>query len=125
MYGKVSSMDIEMNHWKAFRALGDPTRLRIVEYLSCCEQEVDLENPKDGATASEVCCAVTGIESINSTISHHLHELEEAGVIRMEKKGKTVLCSVNRDHVQRLSETLAKLGVAKQCCLEGSEPRCC
>ena len=69
-----------------FKALGDPTRLRIFDFLrSCCcpvavEEGGDVR-PVDGPTVGEVCCRVTGAERINSTISHHLKELRLAGLI--------------------------------------------
>ncbi|HVT11359.1 MAG TPA: metalloregulator ArsR/SmtB family transcription factor [Fimbriimonadaceae bacterium] len=91
-----------------FKALGDPTRLRIFEFLrSCCgpvavgdEGEV---RPVDGPTVGEVCCQVTGAERITSTVSFHLKELRNAGLITMEKRGKNMICAVNRDAIQRLA----------------------
>lgn len=102
-----------------FKALGDPTRLRIFGFLrTCCgpvavgeEGEV---RPVEGPTVGEVCCQVTGVEKITSTISFHLKELRNAGLITMEKRGKNMICSIDREAVQRLTAYLAK--DSSDCC---------
>lgn len=95
---------------KALRALSDPTRFRIVDFLShmCCgTAAVDEEGGVyDGPTASEVCCHLTGAEKINSTISHHLHELEDAGLIRIKRRGKRMICSLRREAFEALADRL-------------------
>ena len=107
--------------FKAFKALGDPTRLHIVELLSasCCGKAALREDGAvEGPTAGEVCCHITGAERINSTISHHLHELEEAGIVNLERKGKTTVCTLRSEELQKLSKVLANLAVGQgdKCC---------
>src|SRR5450755_3227815 len=95
-----------------FKALGDPTRLHIFEFLrSCCcpvavEESGDVR-PVIGPTVGEVCCHVTGAEQINSKISHHLKELRLAGLITVERRGKNMICGVNRESVAALAAYLA------------------
>ena len=94
-----------------FRALGDPTRLRIFEFLRscCCPVEVDDTGEvraAQGPTAGEICCHITGIERVTSTISFHLKELRQAGLIEVERRGKHLLHSVNRDSVSMLAHYL-------------------
>src|SRR5689334_24241767 len=95
-----------------FKALGDPTRLHIFEFLrSCCcpvaVEESGEVRPVVGPTVGEVCCHVTGAEQINSKISHHLKELRLAGLITVERRGKNMICGVNRDAVAALAAFLA------------------
>ena len=84
------------------KALADPTRLRIYNFLreSCCgikiKDEEDALCPS-GPTVGEVCCCVMGLNKIPSSLSFHLKELRNAGLIKMEKRGKNVFCSVNRE----------------------------
>jgi ArsR family transcriptional regulator len=94
-----------------FKALGDPTRLHIFEFLrSCCcpvaVEETGDVRPVVGPTVGEVCCHVTGAEQINSKISHHLKELRLAGLITVERRGKNMICGVNREAVAALAAYL-------------------
>ena len=94
-----------------FKALGDPTRLRIFEFLCscCCGVAVDDDGavrPVQGPTVGEVCCRITGAERINSTVSHHIKELRRAGLITVERRGKHMICGVNREAIAALSKYL-------------------
>ena len=98
-----------------FKALGDPTRLRIVEFLRgrCCPVvlgEDGAVRPVDGPSVGEVCCHVTGLEKINSTVSFHIRELKDAGLISVEKRGKYMVCDVNRAALARMSDYLCDGG---------------
>lgn len=61
-----------------------------------------VQTQPEGVTVGQVCCHVTGDEKFSSTISFHLKELRLAGLIRCEKQGKFMICSVNRDRVTML-----------------------
>jgi ArsR family transcriptional regulator, arsenate/arsenite/antimonite-responsive transcriptional repressor len=83
------------------KALSDPTRLRIFEFLRNCSCDVCLDDSGYvrqvvGATVGEVCCRVLGTEKMTSSISFHLKELRLSGLIETEKRGKSVFCRVNR-----------------------------
>lgn len=102
----------------AFKALGDATRLSIFRFLcGCCCPVVVEDNgdvrPASGPTVGEVCCQVTGLDKITSTISFHLKELRQAGLITMEKRGKNVICGVNHDALNDLITYLGRL--ERQC----------
>lgn len=105
-----------------FKALGDPTRLRIFEFLRacCCPVAVAEDGdvrPVTGPTVGEVCCQVTGADKITSTISFHLKELRNAGLITMEKRGKNMICGVDREAVTRLASYLApEPEISSECC---------
>jgi DNA-binding transcriptional ArsR family regulator len=90
----------------AFKALGDPTRLRIFQTLRCCAQTVEVDDagecrPAGSLSVGEVCCRLDGSMS---TISHHLKELRLAGLIRMERRGRWIYCSVNPEALARIRE---------------------
>jgi DNA-binding transcriptional ArsR family regulator len=90
------SMEDEML-LRALRALSDPTRLHIVEFLSSCccgRAAVRDDGGVEGPTAGEVCCHITGVDKVSSTISHHLHELEDAGLVCLERKGRATQCTL-------------------------------
>lgn len=105
-----------------FKALGDPTRLRIFQFLRdcCCTVAVGEEGevrPVEGPTVGEVCCQVTGADKITSTISFHLKELRNAGLIRMEKRGKNMICGVDEGAIERLAAFFGnEKGESGDCC---------
>ena len=107
-----------------FKALGDPTRLRIFEFLRDCCCPVAVEDtgevrPVVGPTVGEVCCQVTGTDKITSSVSFHLKELRLARLITMERRGKNMICGVNQETVAKLAayfgESLSTLN-SSNCC---------
>lgn len=105
-----------------FKALGDPTRLRIFQFLRECCGTVAVDDagevrPVEGPTVGEVCCQVTGADKITSTVSFHLKELRNAGLIQMEKRGKNMICGVDRETVKRLAGFFEdEKGDCSDCC---------
>lgn len=111
--GVVTQESQRLDVGAMFKALGDPTRLHIFEFLRSCRGPVAVEEtgavrPIVGPTVGEVCCHVTGAEQINSKISHHLKELRLAGLITVERRGKNMLCGVNHDAVKALASYLGR-----------------
>lgn len=119
-------MTDQQNFAAMFKALGDPTRLHIFEFLQGCCGPVALEENGDvravtGPTAGEVCCHVTGAERITSTISFHLKELRLAGLITVERRGKNMVCTANAEAVRSLAAYLGRTGSdsgRSTCCSE-------
>jgi ArsR family transcriptional regulator, arsenate/arsenite/antimonite-responsive transcriptional repressor len=89
-----------------FRALGDPSRRRVFEFLRgcCCTVAIDEASgevrPASGVTVGEVCCAVPLSQA---TISQHLKALREAGLIVTERDGKFIRCGVDPRALSRLA----------------------
>lgn len=111
-----------------FKALGDPTRLRIFEFLRDCCCPVAVEDTSDvrpilGPTVGEVCCQVTGADKITSSVSFHLKELRLAGLITVERRGKNMICGVNRDAVAMLASYLTEQSADNQKGLNNND--CC
>lgn len=87
---------------RMFKSLAHPHRLQIfinlaarrVEQLSCSEAEMAV-------------CVGDIAEGLNigpSTVSHHLKELREAGVIRMRRNGQLVQCAIDPSAVAAMRE---------------------
>lgn len=77
-----------------FKALSNPHRLQIFNILTgCCEPGTLC------STDEMMSCCVGDLDSqlniASSTLSHHLKELNRAGLIEMQRDGKQVLCSIN------------------------------
>ncbi len=86
---------------KLFRALGDPTRVRLLNILSGTD---------------EVCvCELTDPLGISQpTVSHHLKTLTDAGLLVREQRGKWAYFSISPEAAARLAG-LADL-TRKGCC---------
>ncbi|HWR41386.1 MAG TPA: metalloregulator ArsR/SmtB family transcription factor [Patescibacteria group bacterium] len=86
---------------KIFKALSNPNRLEL--YLRIAKaQEASFE------TGCE-CFVSDLIESLGigaPTVSHHIKELANADLVVTEKRGKYLICRVNRDLVAAVAEIL-------------------
>lgn len=89
-----------------FKALGDKTRLEILALL-----------------IKGRICACKILEAFNftqPTLSYHMKQLTESGIINAEKNGKWVYYSINCEKVDILREFMAEINYAEQtvenCC---------
>ncbi|WP_027187698.1 ArsR/SmtB family transcription factor [Desulfovibrio cuneatus] len=82
---------------KIFKALSNPNRLELyLKIMECHESEFD---------AGCECFLINIMNSFSigaPTISHHIKELVNAGLIETEKKGKLLICRVNQDIVEEV-----------------------
>jgi ArsR family transcriptional regulator len=89
----------------AFKALGDPLRLRILAFLhrpdaDCCSNE-----------AAVCACDFEGVLGLSQpTISHHMKLLVQAGLVHAEKRGRWVHYSLNHANFRALAAVLLDYG---------------
>ena len=90
-----------------FKALGDPTRLKILDLLrtrgqSCCDLVARSER---GLCACDIEEAV-GLSQ--AAVSHHMDLLRRAGLVEAEKRGRWMFYRRNDAALTGLAEVLAK-----------------
>jgi len=71
-----------------FKVLGDVTRLRIIEALEgkeLCVQELE-----------------TLLDMSQSAVSHQLHSLRQARLVRLRRDGKNRYYTLDDEHVERI-----------------------
>lgn len=76
-----------------FKALANPNRLQIYRAVMASDER--------GMSAPEAGCGVADlIHKLKvgaPTVSHHVHALQDVGLIRVERRGKYVHCYPNMD----------------------------
>ncbi len=104
---------------RAFKALGDKTRLRIFSFLRACHGAVTIDGGEarlvDGPTVGDICCHLTGEDKISSVVSFHLKELRNAGLIVMERRGRKMVCFPNPEVMDRISAYLTDAQSGADC----------
>jgi ArsR family transcriptional regulator len=87
------NIDLE-RHAAMFKALCNPHRLHIYTILAgCCE--VGTACSTDEMMSYCVGELNNQLDIASSTLSHHLKELNRAGLVLMQRKGKRIYCSIN------------------------------
>jgi ArsR family transcriptional regulator len=84
-----------------FKALGDTTRLAIFELIR--ERCGGVGIPQLDTTVSRIAAE---FDVSLSTVSHHLKELRNAGLIVCEKRGQSVHCAPNADTLREVERFL-------------------
>lgn len=83
-------MELRAGYAPIFKALGDETRLKIIEILSCGE-----------------LCACDILESFDitqPTLSYHMKILIECGLVRSRKEGSWIRYSNNKEIISEITE---------------------
>ena len=80
-----------------FKALSDPTRLEIVRLVAAQSRPLC------------VCDLVSHFKLSQSTISHHLKALREAGILNMSRAGIWSICEVDPAALDLLEDTLESM----------------
>jgi ArsR family transcriptional regulator len=83
----------------AFKALGDPVRLRLLSLITSAQGE------------SCVCDLTAAFELSGPTISHHLEVLRESGLATSERRGTWVYYRPRPETLGQLSGLLATPGL--------------
>ncbi|HTC76263.1 MAG TPA: helix-turn-helix domain-containing protein [Edaphobacter sp.] len=79
------------------KALADPRRLELLRQIGSC-------------TKSMQCADIRGCHPVSAaTLSHHMKELETAGLIQVMREGKFASYLLRRDVLQAYMEQLAKI----------------
>ena len=90
---------------EVFKALSNPNRLHIfLRLVSCCPPGTKCISD----AAGQRCVGELGqdLEIDPSTVSHHLKELRRSGLIRMERRGKNIICWVDRETILEVANLL-------------------
>jgi len=86
--------EIGMNNFKAtiFKALGDPSRLQILESLRSGE--------------SCVCSIVSSVGSTQPTVSRHLKALTDCGILKRRRERNRILYSVTSTKIYDIIDSV-------------------
>ena len=94
---------------QVFKALGDETRLKILTMLT------------KGKTCA--CYILEEFHFTQPTLSYHMKQLTDSGLVNAEKKGKWVYYSINKERVELLRSLITEineLAEATGCCEVGN-----
>ena len=89
---------------RMFRALSNPNRLRL--FLNLLD-ESKLDLAKGRVHDCFLVKLLGGLGDIGApTVSHHVKELADAGLIQTQREGKQLICSVDPDGLAALRASL-------------------
>ena len=80
---------------KAFRALSDPKRVKIIDLLSCGEMCG--------------CVLLKCFEITQPTLAHDMKVLTDAGIVVSRREGKRTYYSLNHDAMKRMGRTMEEI----------------
>lgn len=99
---------------KIFKALSNEQRLKLFLLLY---ENAKKSKPENNNNDDQKCCELPGMEKAftvacqvmsisRSTVSHHFKELQNAGLIKYERKGQYFICHINMDTVNMIKDLL-------------------
>ena len=85
---------------RIFKALSDPNRLAILDLVrKRCGKGCRLSAQDEGNSVSAIA---EEFDLSLSTVSHHLKELRNVGLIRCEKRGQWVFCAPDEEVLKEI-----------------------
>lgn len=102
-------MDYEYNA-KVIKALSDPSRLKIIDILSCGEMCA--------------CEILQYFDFTQPTLSHHMKVLMECGIVECRKEGQWSHYSLNSSNCNRLILSLMSLITDTDDCICKDKSKC-
>jgi ArsR family transcriptional regulator len=79
------------------KALADPRRMELLRQIGSCAKPMD-------------CADIRGCQPVSAaTLSHHMKELELAGLIRVTREGKFASYTLRRDILKAYTDHLANI----------------
>lgn len=83
-----------------FKALGDETRLTIIDMLSC----------------GEICACeiIEGLHLTQPTISHHMKILQQVGLVKARKNGRWMHYSIDKEKIEEVKEFISYITKFKE-----------
>jgi ArsR family transcriptional regulator, arsenate/arsenite/antimonite-responsive transcriptional repressor len=79
------------------KALADPRRMELLRQIGSCKESMD-------------CADIRGCQPVSAaTLSHHMKELEIAGLIHVTREGKFASYTLKRDVLKAYTDQLAKI----------------
>lgn len=93
--GRALGADVAADVARRFRALGDPTRVRLVSLIAA-------------QPAGEACiCDLTDTVGLSQpTVSHHMRQLVEAGLVSRDQRGRWAYYAVLPAALDLLDEAM-------------------
>ncbi|MDW2800169.1 metalloregulator ArsR/SmtB family transcription factor [Clostridium boliviensis] len=96
-------MDLHVDFAPVFKALGDATRLKIIEMLSC-----------GGLCA---CDILESFEITQPTLSYHLKILIECGLVKSQKEGTWIRYSNNIELIENIKNYWNNITAEQENCI--------
>jgi ArsR family transcriptional regulator len=98
----------QLNITKIFSALSNEQRLNLFKMIYACQVEQcsnkHSDCPEGVDKAFTKACNHLGIA--RSTVSYHMKELENAGLISTTRNGQSFTCEINMDAVKEIQQFL-------------------
>ena len=92
--GVMDVEDAQRLAWM-FKALGDPTRVRLLSMIAA----------QSGGEAC-VCDLTEPVGLAQPTVSHHMKQLVDAGLVTREQRGKWAYFALNADAMEAAADAL-------------------